>query len=39
MSVRGGTMRAAPVAWSKAQDVVVEKHDYKKGTFAGFDAD
>jgi hypothetical protein len=39
MRVRGGTMRAAPFDWSGTQDVVVEKHDHKKGAFARFAAD
>jgi hypothetical protein len=39
MSVRGGTVQAAPIDWSGTRDVVVQKHDPKKGTFAGFAAD
>jgi hypothetical protein len=39
MRLRRGTMRAATVDRSRTQDVVVEEHDHKKGSRAGFDAD
>jgi hypothetical protein len=39
MSARGGTVQAAPIEGSRTKDVVVQKHDHKKGGFAGFAAD